>query len=310
MYSTRYSGDNEYCDGDSACSAGSGCCVVSTIQPHDLEPPPARPTTPPRSCWVLFPDGCPSQPSFNPRTDAWLRDTWGEANAEATTEQGCAERAGNYHNWCGITSVLAHYVVGFSPATTPAPTVVATLAPTPVATVAPTAAPTAAPTQSYPPPSPSPPLPSSPSPASPPPPAAPWLALLSASMSSTLSNAHFSGHDFSANACIDGVWGGGSAQWSFCHSDLQADAWLSVRVGESARISRVLLYGRSDCCQEHLGRYEVWVGDTPGVLPTRDGRASRCQADDELLAPPTVGPFSVNCALSGSFVTLLLVSRA
>ena len=127
-------------------------------------------------------------------------------------------------------------------------------------------------------------------------------------MSSTLSDAHFAGHDFSASACIDGVWGGGSAQWSFCHSDLQANAWLSVRVAaESAHISSVLLYGRSDCCQEHLGKYEVWVGDTAGALAARDGRASRCQPGDELSAPPTVGPFAVTCDLSGSFVTLLLV---
>ena len=83
-------------------------------------------------------------------------------------------------------------------------------------------------------------------------------------MSTTLVNGGFPGHDFSANACIDGVWGGGNADWSFCHTNTEANPWLSVQLVAGASVSSVVIYGRSDCCQHDLGHYEVWVSSSPG----------------------------------------------
>jgi len=132
------------------------------------------------------------------------------------------------------------------------------------------------------------------------------LLRLSASMSSTLENSGFSGHDFSGAACIDGVWGGGGDNWSFCHNlYAEPNAWLSVEVEANALVSTVFLYGRSDCCQQNLANYEVWVGDAPGN-PTLLPGMSQCQPTDVLVAPATVGPFNVSCGLVGSYVTLLL----
>eukprot|EP00966_Prymnesium_polylepis_P041475 962613-Prymnesium_polylepis.1 len=81
--------------------------------------------------------------------------------------------------------------------------------------------------------------------------------------------------------------------------------WLSVQLPSRALVSSVIIYGRSDCCQEHLADYEVWVGTTPGLAESADAE-SRCQPDDTLTAPAIVGPFTVSCSLEGTYVTLLL----
>lgn len=125
-------------------------------------------------------------------------------------------------------------------------------------------------------------------------------------MSSVLVNDRFAGHDFSADACTDGRWGGGANSWSFCHNDhAERNAWLSVQLARAEVVVSVVLYGRSDCCQEHLGTYEVWVGDAPGD-PTAAAGMSQCQAGETLIAQATVGPFNVACGLRGTYVTLLL----
>eukprot|EP00966_Prymnesium_polylepis_P333844 7389257-Prymnesium_polylepis.2 len=112
-------------------------------------------------------------------------------------------------------------------------------------------------------------------------------------MSSTLSSDNFPGHDFSAAACIDGVWGGGTAEWSFCHTASAAtNAWLSVQLSSEAFVSRVVIYGRSDCCQQHLASYQVFVGNAPGDPTAMSAGMSRCQPNDALTAPATTGPFT------------------
>eukprot|EP00966_Prymnesium_polylepis_P276391 6385530-Prymnesium_polylepis.1 len=112
-------------------------------------------------------------------------------------------------------------------------------------------------------------------------------------MSSLRSNANFPGHDFSANSCIDGTWGMGDTEWSFCEGLPQANPWLSVQISSVSTgsfVTTVTIHGRSDCCQDLLGNYEVWVGNNPGD-PLTTG-ASKCQPNDVLTAPATVGPFN------------------
>ena len=107
--------------------------------------------------------------------------------------------------------------------------------------------------------------------------------------------------------CIDGD------PLSFCHiASATTNPLLSVRVGYGsttatvANVASVTIQGRPDCCQADLGNYQVWVGNSPGD-PTLTG-ATQCQPNDYLTvdSPATAGPFTVNCALSGSYVTLLL----
>ncbi|KAL1528209.1 hypothetical protein AB1Y20_009568 [Prymnesium parvum] len=164
---------------------------------------------------------------------------------------------------------------------------VPTLAPTQAPTLAPTASPTAAPTAA--------------------PTALQELSVVGSSMSSTFDDPRWAAHDFSGAACHDGVWGGGQAQWSFCHTNRQSNPWLSLNLGATSYVASVRIYGRSDCCQSQLGVYQVWVATAAGdptLLP--GSAASRCQPGSTLVAPATVGPFTVSCGLSGSYVTLFL----
>ena len=193
-----------------------------------------------------------------------------------------------------------------------------------------------------PPPPPSPPLPHQP-PSVPQPPAAPAVALpvLGASMSSTLSNADFPGHDFSAGTqkwirtafdgylsnsrivtysmegtepspgashacradkCIDGLTDNRQG-WNFCMTPTnQQDPWLTLRVPPGSTIRRAVIYGRADCCQRHLSPFEVWVGRGAAVR-------SRCGGNGPSglhAVPASVGPFDVACGgLTGASLLYL-----
>ena len=146
-----------------------------------------------------------------------------------------------------------------------------------------------------------------------PPPAPPANAPLTAvggQMKSVLFNARFVAWDFSAASCIDGIWGAGAASasdWSTCHNDVaETRPWLSVWLPAAAYVSSVLVHNRGDCCQQHLGSYQVWVGDAVGDPLASPGRMAQCQPGDALIAPETSGPFTVTCELVGTHVTLLL----
>ena len=83
------------------------------------------------------------------------------------------------------------------------------------------------------------------------------LSPLGATMSSVFPSVAYPGHDFSGNSAIDGVWGMGNTQWSFTVTNYERDPWLSIQVASGSFISSITIHGRSDCCQEFLGHYEV-----------------------------------------------------
>ncbi|KAL3892547.1 MAG: hypothetical protein SGPRY_015027, partial [Prymnesium sp.] len=132
------------------------------------------------------------------------------------------------------------------------------------------------------------------------------LTVVNSSMSSIFSDIRFPGHDFSGTSAHDGVWGGGQSLWSFAHTTRENSPWLSLQMSSEAYISSVVIYGRSDCCQQNLAYYEVWVNAVPGNPTLLSSGAQRCQPTTFLLAPATVGPFTVTCGLTGLYVTLYL----
>eukprot|EP00966_Prymnesium_polylepis_P042783 994200-Prymnesium_polylepis.2 len=176
------------------------------------------------------------------------------------------------------------------------------------------------PTPSPPPPSPSPPQPAtppplplpspppprlSPAPHPPPPPPATLMPAVSASMSSTLPNDNYQGHDFSAAMCIDGMTGSPGGTWNFCMNNLfETSPWLSVGLSPGSIVSSVSVYNRFDCCQSYLSNFEVWVGPRAGLPSSVDGM-TLCGTTT---ATDDVGPFNVTCStpLSGLVVTVLL----
>ena len=111
------------------------------------------------------------------------------------------------------------------------------------------------------------------------------LTPVSGSMSSVLSKSKFAGYDFSAASCIDSIFWAGAASAavsSSCHtSKAERNPWLSVVLADAAFVSRVVIYNRADCCQQHLGTYQVWVGDSSGD-PSNLSGMTKCQPADVL----------------------------
>ena len=131
----------------------------------------------------------------------------------------------------------------------------------------------------------------------------PTIPAISASMSDTLDSSNWPGHDFSAAACIDGVYGLGDAGWSFCNSNTgQTNPWLSVQIPSGSFVDHVFVHARSDCCTSYLSPFEIYVGNAAGDPVS--GGLTRCGLIN--YPPNTIGPHRVDCGLVGSYVTLRL----
>jgi len=67
------------------------------------------PSSPASSCWLILPNGCTNHPTALP-TGRFFRDSWGEANANAASPQGCSARCNGVDGWCGTSDCYAHFV--------------------------------------------------------------------------------------------------------------------------------------------------------------------------------------------------------
>src|SRR5262249_23264785 len=72
----------------------------------------------------------------------------------------------------------------------------------------------------------------------------------------------------------DGNWSGNSVS----HTGADANAWWQVDLGQSANVSSIVLWNRTDCCRERMRDYWVFVSntpfgtsDTPATLQSRAG---------------------------------------
>jgi hypothetical protein len=93
-----------------------------------------------------------------------------------------------------------------------------------------------------------------------------------ATQSSTVASANASN---AIDGNVDGVFGNGSVTHT---GDIAANAWWQVDLGASASIAAMTIWNRTDCCEDRLSDYWVFVsdtpfapGDTPSTLATRAG---------------------------------------
>ena len=131
-----------------------------------------------------------------------------------------------------------------------------------------------------PPSSPTPPLPPPSSPTPPlPPPQTPFLPLprATASMSSTY---HAS---FDASKCIDG------SVTNFCHTNPEANPWLSIQLDAIYAAASVEIYNRNEF-GDRLSPFEVWLGSALGDTAVRCGEPTSVAAsvNTEAQTLPTV----------------------
>ena len=81
--------------------------------------------------------------------------------------------------------------------------------------------------------------------------------------------------EFQPSLCVDGITsnpGGGDTNLNICMSGIGvADPWLAVTLPDRSVVWDVIVYGRSDCCNELLQDFEVWVGDDVSAPSTAGG---------------------------------------
>ena len=80
-----------------------------------------------------------------------------------------------------------------------------------------------------------------------------------ATQSSTLSN----GNNPIADKAIDGNTDGTFNNSSVTHTNSQTNAWWEVDLGESHTLDSIVIWNRTDCCQDRLDNFYVFLSDAP-----------------------------------------------
>src|SRR5260370_108215 len=87
-----------------------------------------------------------------------------------------------------------------------------------------------------------------------------------------------------ASKAVDGNTDGNFSDGSVSHTNQDANAWWQVDLGNSAAVSSISIWNRTDCCSDRLGDYWIFVSDTPfgpsdtpATLQSRPGTASSHQ---------------------------------
>lgn len=87
-----------------------------------------------------------------------------------------------------------------------------------------------------------------------------------------------------AAAAVDGNTDGSFFDKSLTHTNLDVNAWWQVDLGNSATVSFIVIWNRTDCCASRLSDYWVFVSntpfaasDTPSTLQNRPGTWSNHQ---------------------------------
>ena len=103
----------------------NGWCGVTDIRTSYVgaavppAPPQPAPSSPPGSCWVLKPSGCPKG-DHTPASNAWSGlGSWAEKQSMYKGASGCSLRAKHLNGWCGTTDITTHYNPIASPPSAP-----------------------------------------------------------------------------------------------------------------------------------------------------------------------------------------------
>jgi endo-1,3(4)-beta-glucanase len=101
-----------------------------------------------------------------------------------------------------------------------------------------------------------------------------------------------------ASKAVDGNVDGRYSNGSVTHTDLQAQPWWQVDLGQSRQIDSVQLFNRTDCCSERLANFHVFVSATD--------MSSRSLA--QLLADPAVARVQVDTLAGAASISLPLIA--
>jgi uncharacterized repeat protein (TIGR01451 family) len=68
---------------------------------------------------------------------------------------------------------------------------------------------------------------------------------------------------WAAGKAVDGTTDGVFNNAASSSTNFDANAWWQVDLGSSATVSSVVVWNRTDCCQDRLGDYWIFISDTP-----------------------------------------------
>ena len=104
---------------------------------------------------------------------------------------------------------------------------------------------------------------------------------------------------------------------TMCHSLEQDSPWISIELPKHTLVTRtmvsqIVVYNRYDGSFDRLAPFQLWVGASAGDYNSSTSAACGLQ---DLVVPPTRGPFAFDCVsagggsgspLEGEYVTLVL----
>jgi len=125
-----------------------------------------------------------------------------------------------------------------------------------------------------------------------------------ASQSSTLNL----GIDFSADNATDGVRGGSFPTHAIAHTDIQAEPWYQIDLGQRYDLSQVVIFNREDCCAEALRDFHVFVSDTPFTSQTVAGSLSQSGVSNSFNSGVAGRETSVNLNRTGRYIRIQLTA--
>jgi hypothetical protein len=125
-----------------------------------------------------------------------------------------------------------------------------------------------------------------------------------AAQSSTLSGY---GSLTAASNAVDGNTDGNFNDGSVTHTNLDANAWWQVDLGNSATISAISIWNRTDCCSDRLSDYWVFASNTPfspsDTPATLQGRAGTWSSHQTSFPNPST---TISLSAPGRYVRVQL----
>ena len=126
----------------------------------------------------------------------------------------------------------------------------------------------------------------------------------SVSQSSTLNI----GIDFSADNAIDGVRGGSFPTNAIAHTDVEAEPWWEVDLGQRYDLSQIVVFNREDCCANALRDFHVFVSDTPFTSQSVAGTLAQSGVSSNFTSGTGGRETSVSLNRTGRYVRIQLTT--
>jgi hypothetical protein len=109
-----------------------------------------------------------------------------------------------------------------------------------------------------------------------------------------------------ASRAIDGNTNGNWYENSVTHTTFQPEAWWQVDLGSVQHIGSVQVWNRTDCCDDRLSNFYVFVSDTPFTATDVAGTLAQANVFNHLTTGTAGTPTTVAVNRTGRYVRVQL----